>query len=141
MPMLAESTVPEHYQRRIGHRHPIRVPITWSLDRAKRLHRRPKPISATTANVSLTGIGFESVEVEVFRGAPIHISFGDTTYLGAVRSVRPGTIPGQRYYGVELQDRAAVDHVTALIAEHRRATGEADENGVEQSAPELASET
>jgi hypothetical protein len=121
MTMLSEGVTPPHYQRRIGHRYPVRVQITWSPMHARHWPHKATACTTTTDNMSLTGIGFESPTCpDVSRGSPVEITIGQTVCGALVRFSRPGRTPGVSYYGLEVRDRAMIDTMQELITEHRR---------------------
>lgn len=121
MPMLSDAVTPPYYQRRIGRRHRIQVRLTWSPMLNRHWPHKATACTITTDNMSVTGIGFESPTCpDVGRGSPVKITIGQTVCTAAVRSARPGRIPGQSYYGVEVRDPQMIDMMQQLIADHQR---------------------
>ncbi|HET8930358.1 MAG TPA: PilZ domain-containing protein [Acidimicrobiales bacterium] len=119
--MLSDAVTPWHYQRRIGHRHPVQVSLTWSPMQNRHWSHKATACTITTDNMSLTGIGFESPTCpDVGRGSPVKITIGQTVCTAAVRFARPGRTPGHSYYGVEVRDPQMIDMMQQLIVEYQR---------------------
>ncbi len=118
--MLPDNVTPLHYQRRIARRYPVEMTLRWSPTERRRWPRRDRTCRATTTNISLTGIGFESTNrPDVVRGSPVTITIGDVRCSASVRFTQPGTRPTSRYYGVEVTDPAMMGALQRAIDDHR----------------------
>lgn len=108
-----------NYERRIGNRHQLSVPIAWQAASTGRWRRRAQTFTAMTENLSLSGAGF------VFEDQPdlrvtsmITVTIGDATGRAQVRSIRPTGGSNRSYYGIEFQDDQLLTVARALISEH-----------------------
>lgn len=120
MTMLPERVTPLHYQRRIARRYPIEMTLSWAPTGRRRRRRSDRTCQATTANVSLTGIGFESAaRPGVEHGSPVTITIGDVRCTGSVRFTQPGMRPATRYYGVEIDDSEMMATLQRAIDDYR----------------------
>jgi len=120
MTVLPDSVTPLRYQRRIARRYPVQMALTWSPIERRHWRRRPRTCRATTANVSLTGIGFESVPLpDIDRGSAVTITIGETRCTAAVRFSQPGTRLGSRYYGIEITDSEMMNTLQRAIDDYR----------------------
>lgn len=108
---------PQPYQRRIGARHPIHLPLDWGPVPQGRWRRKTERWTVTTHDISVSGFGFESdTRPDMHRGRPVVITFGEISATAIVRVAKPGHKPGLTYYGLEFQDEAMLGHVKEVIA-------------------------
>ncbi|MBS1849219.1 MAG: PilZ domain-containing protein [Actinobacteria bacterium] len=108
------------YQRRIGERYPIRVDLEWGPIQLSRWKRKKELLTATTDNVSLSGLGFETeTHGDVVRGTAVTISLAGVRCNAAVRVARPGRKAGHSYYGLEFRDQHMIDAIESLIDGYR----------------------
>lgn len=108
------------YQRRIGQRHPMAVPLEWSPVTTRKW-RRPKPVPAITDNLSLSGAGFEAeTSPDIQKGSVMMVKLGDVTDTAAVRMVKPLGKGDRCYYGVEFHGPEMLAYIRDLITEYTR---------------------
>lgn len=117
----SNTIIPHWYQRRVGNRYPVNVPMQWEPVLTGRRARKVTFSRTMTANMSLGGLGFESpTRRDVTHGSAVKVTLGDTACEAQVRSVRQGHLPGHTYYGIEFRDPDMINAVEDLISEHRR---------------------
>lgn len=122
MTVLPDSVTPLRYQRRIARRYPVQMTLTCSPVERRHWRRRPGTCRATTANVSLTGIGFETDALsDIERGSAVTITIGEARCTAAVRFTQPGTRLGSRYFGIEITDSQMMDTLQRAIDDYRGA--------------------
>lgn len=103
-------------QRRISARHAMRVDLVWDTGQSSRW-RRPRTMPATSIDLSLSGIAFESeAHPDVQRGSAVNFTVQGVTSRGVVRYERPSSHAGRHRYGVEFSDPKMVMLASAIIS-------------------------
>ncbi len=91
--------------RRLGERVPAAsVPITWHLNRKRRLFGKNDPITGHFIDISAVGAGILAPDApDLFPSCIVTIEWEDCRAMVVIRHIEPGPVPRVSLFGVQFE--------------------------------------